>query len=119
MRAPFSGILTGPVLQAPPQPSTLGRNLGVTLGLAIVLGLAARVIELRPLELLRDIGNVGLFVKGYLNPSFNHIGVYAWQCVVTVCIALWGTLLAIVIAVPPPARAARSTWRETAPSPTC
>ena len=26
MRAPFSGVLTGPVPQAPPQPSTLGRN---------------------------------------------------------------------------------------------
>ncbi len=25
---------------------------------------------------------------------------YAWQCVVTVCIALWGTLLAFVISVP-------------------
>ena len=100
MRGPFSGVLTGPVPQAPPQPSTLGRNFGVTLALAILLGLAARVIELRPLELLRDIGNVGLFVKGYLHPSFTHIGVYAWQCVVTMCIALWGTLLAIVIAVP-------------------
>jgi hypothetical protein len=100
MRAPFSGVLTGPVPQAPPRPSTLGRNFGVTLALAILLGLAARVIELRPLELLRDIGNVGLFVKGYLHPSFTHIGVYAWQCVVTVCIALWGTLLAVVIAVP-------------------
>jgi phosphonate transport system permease protein len=91
MRAPSSGVLTGPVPQAPPQPSALGRNFGVTLALAILLGLAARVIELRPLELLRDIGNIGLFVKGYLHPSFTHIGVYAWQCVVTVCIALWGT----------------------------
>ena len=62
--------------------------------------LAARVIELRPLELLRDVGNIGVFLRGYLNPSFANVGEYAWQCVVTVCIALWGTLLAVVISVP-------------------
>ena len=32
------------------------------------------------------------FLRGYLNPSFAHVGEYAWQCVVTVCIALWGTV---------------------------
>ena len=66
----------------------------------MVFGLAARVIELRPLELLRDVGNIGVFLKGYLNPSFANVGEYAWQCVVTACIALWGTPLAVVIAVP-------------------
>jgi phosphonate transport system permease protein len=28
------------------------------------------------------------------------VGVYAWQCIVTICIALWGTVLATAIAVP-------------------
>ena len=51
-------------------------------------------------ELLRDVGNVGVFIKGYLHPSFGNIGLYGWQCVVTVCIALWGTLLAVLISVP-------------------
>jgi len=100
MRSPLAAVLSGPVPQAPARPSSLGRNLGATLVLAIVFGLAARVIELRPLELLRDIGNVGVFVKGYLHPSWAHVGEYGWQCVVTVCIALWGTLLAVVISVP-------------------
>jgi hypothetical protein len=36
--------------------------------LAIVFALAARVIELRPLELVHDIGNIGVFLKGYLHP---------------------------------------------------
>jgi len=96
----LSGILSGPAPQAPPRPSRIGRNLLSTLGLAIAFGLAARVIELRPLELLRDIGNIGIFLKGYLHPSFAHLGEYAWQCVVTVCIALWGSLLAVAISVP-------------------
>jgi len=72
----------------------------MTVVLALVLAWAARVIELRPLELVRDGGNILVFLRGYLNPSFAHVGEYAWQCVVTVSIALWGTVLAIALAVP-------------------
>jgi phosphonate transport system permease protein len=93
-------LQVGRTPQPPARRSDVGRNLGLTLLLAVALGAAARVIELRPLELLRDVGNVGVFLRGYLNPSFAHVGEYAWQCVVTACIALWGTALAIVIAVP-------------------
>ena len=96
----LASVLSGPAPLAPPRPSTRGRTLVGALALAVVLGLAARVIELRPLELARDIGNVAVFVKGYLHPSFAHVGEYGWQCVVTVCIALWGTLLAVAISVP-------------------
>ena len=39
-------------------------------------------------------------LKGYLTPSFAHVRLYAWQCIITVCIALWGTVLALAIAVP-------------------
>src|SRR5499427_9724251 len=90
----------GPVPQAPPYPSQAGRNLLSAVALALVFGYAAQVVELRPLELLRDIGNIGVFLKGYLHPSFVHLREYAWQCLVTVCIALWGTVLALAIAIP-------------------
>jgi phosphonate transport system permease protein len=96
----FAGIHAGPTPVAPAKPSATRRNLVTVLTLAVVFALAARVIELRPLELARDIGNVGVFLRGYLVPSFAHVGEYAWQCVVTVCIALWGTALALVISVP-------------------
>jgi phosphonate transport system permease protein len=89
-----------PLPPAPPYPSHLGRNLLHTLALVVALALAARVIELRPLELVRDLGNIGVFLKGYLHPSLRYIDEYTWQCLVTVCIALWGTLIAIVLAVP-------------------
>ena len=97
---PLAGLHAGPVPQAPPRPTRVGRHLLSTIALAVALGYAAQVVELRPLELLSDLGNIGVFLKGYLNPSFVHVQAYAWQCVVTVCIALWGTVLAIVIAVP-------------------
>jgi phosphonate transport system permease protein len=93
-------IHQGPVPSTPPRPSVRGRRMVATVGLAVVFALAARVVEIRPLELVRDAGNIAVFLRGYLNPSFAHVGEYAWQCVVTVCIALWGTLLAIALAVP-------------------
>jgi phosphonate transport system permease protein len=96
----LAALRAGPAPQAPPRRSDVGRNLGLTLLFAVALGAAARVIELRPLDLLRDAGNVGVFLRGYLHPSFAHVGEYAWQCVVTASIALWGTVLAIGIAVP-------------------
>jgi phosphonate transport system permease protein len=71
-----------------------------TLTMAVALGWAAQVIELRPVELLRDIGNIGVFLNGFLHPSLAHVEMYAWQCMVTICIALWGTVMASVIAVP-------------------
>lgn len=90
----------GPAPQAPPRASHARRSLLTALALAVIIGAAARVIELRPLELVRDAGNIAVFLRGYLQPSAANLGEYAWQCVVTVCIALWGTLLAIVISIP-------------------
>ena len=57
MTGPLAGILAGPAPEPPARPSSAGRNLLATVALAVVFGLAARVIELRPLELLRDAGN--------------------------------------------------------------
>ncbi len=96
----LGGILDGPAPAAPPLRSEKGRTLLAAAALAVVFAWAARVIELRPLELARDAGNIGVFLQGYLRPSFANVGEYAWQCAVTVCIALWGTVLAIAIAVP-------------------
>ena len=97
---PFAAIHAASVPALPPRRSELGRSLLAAFAMAIVLGWAGRVIELRPLELVRDIGNVGVFLRGYLHPSFANIGEYAWQCVITICIALWGTVMAVTISVP-------------------
>jgi len=94
------GTVVGPVPSAPPLPSHATRRGVVLVGLVVVLAVAARVVELRPLELVRDAGDIGVFLRGYLHPSFAHLSEYAWQCVVTICIALWGTVLAALIAVP-------------------
>jgi phosphonate transport system permease protein len=93
-------IRSGPVPEPPARPRATGRSLVTLLLLALALAWAARIVEIRPLELARDAGNIATFLGGYLRPSFVHIAEYAWQCVVTLCIALWGTVLAIGLAVP-------------------
>jgi len=100
VNGPFAAIHAASVPALPPRRSEVGRSLLAALGMALLLGWAARIIELRPLELVRDIGNVGVFLKGYLHPSFANIAEYTWQCVITICIALWGTVLAAAISVP-------------------
>jgi phosphonate transport system permease protein len=100
---------SGPVPELPPRVSRIGRSVAITFALGLVLAAAGRVVELRPLELVRDAGNIGVFLKGYLHPSLANIDEYAWQCVVTVCIALWGTVLAVIIAVPLGFLGARNT----------
>jgi phosphonate transport system permease protein len=100
VNGPFAAIHAASVPALPPRRSEVGRSLLAAFAMAILLGWAARIIELRPLELVRDIGNVGVFLKGYLHPSFANIAEYTWQCVITICIALWGTVLAAAISVP-------------------
>ena len=56
MTGPVVSLDVRPVPQAPPRPTRSGRNLLSTVVLAVALGWAAHIIELRPLELLRDLG---------------------------------------------------------------
>jgi hypothetical protein len=66
----------GPAPQPPPYPSRSGRNLLSAVVLAMVFGYAAQVVELRPLELLRDIGNIGLPIRpiNFHYPEFQAVG---------------------------------------------
>lgn len=76
---------------------------GVWLGwmlAALVLAWAWHGAEIRPLDLLRDAGNMGMFASDFFPPDFKEWRLYLREMVVTLHIALWGTLLAIVAAVP-------------------
>ncbi len=96
----LADVLGGPPPVAPPRPRRLGRSLGATVAFGLILAATARLVELRPLELLRDAGNIAVFLRGYLHPSFVHLDAYLWESLVTLSIALWGTVLAVLIATP-------------------
>lgn len=56
--------------------------------------------DMRPLDLFRDSGNMARFTKEFFPPNFHDWRLYLEEMLVTFHIALWGTVLAIVCAVP-------------------
>ena len=69
---------------------------------AIVLLLAAswRGADMRPLDLWRDSGNMVEYLREFFPPNFAQWRLYIEEMVVTLQIAVWGTALAVVSAVP-------------------
>lgn len=56
--------------------------------------------EMRPLDLLRDSGNMWTFLQDFFPPDFGDWRFYVEEMAITVQIAVWGTALAIICAVP-------------------
>ncbi len=78
-------------------------GIGWYLGWAVVLAVLAwswRGAEMRPLDLIRDSANIGTYAKDFFPPDFREWRIYAKEMLVTVHIAVWGTLLALIAAVP-------------------
>jgi phosphonate transport system permease protein len=72
-------------------------------GWAVLVGLLAwawRGAEIRPLDLIKDSGNIGTYAGEFFPPDFHDWRIYAKEMVVTVHIAIWGTVLAVFAAVP-------------------
>ena len=70
---------------------------------AVILALLAmswRGADMRPMDLLRDSGNMAQFAADFFPPNFRDWRMYLDEMIVTVQIAVWGTFLAIVLAVP-------------------
>lgn len=77
----------------------LGWYLGWA-GLLLVLAVSWNGADMRPLELLRDSGNMAQYAGEFFPPNFADWKMYVQEMVVTLQIAVWGTALAVVSAVP-------------------
>lgn len=64
------------------------------------LGWAWKGAEIRPLDLVRDSGNIATYLSDFFPPNFRDWRIYLSEMVVTLHIAVWGTLLALLAAVP-------------------
>lgn len=82
----------------PPKASVTRLLLWAVL-LAVLAG-SWRGADMRPLDLVRDSGNMVEYLKGFLPPDFSDWRNYVDEMVVTVQIALWGTALAVLSAIP-------------------
>ena len=65
-----------------------------------VLGLSWHAADMRPLDLLTDSGNMGQFAKDFFPPDFSEWRTYLHEMGVTLAVAVWGTALSIVCAIP-------------------
>ena len=84
-------------------PGAARRTLSQAIGwavLVLVLGWAWKGADMRPVDLFRDSGNMAKFLAEFFPPNFREWRSYLREMVITMHIALWGTVLAIVCAVP-------------------
>ena len=65
-----------------------------------LLAWAWRGAEIRPLDLVKDGANIGTYAREFFPPDFRDWRIYAQEMVVTLHIAVWGTVLALIAAVP-------------------
>jgi len=67
---------------------------------AVVLAWAWQGSEMRPLDLVKYRGNMATYLAGFLSPDFSQWREYLHQTAVTLQIAIWGTLISVIGAVP-------------------
>lgn len=68
--------------------------------LGAVLAASWRGAEMRPFDLISYAGNMRVFAEGFFPPDFTNWRMFAEEMLVTLQIAVWGTVLAVVAAVP-------------------
>lgn len=56
--------------------------------------------EMRPMTLIQDAGNMATFAKEFFPPNFHDWRIYLQEMIITIHIAIWGTVLAIICAIP-------------------
>ena len=86
---------------SPPRkrPMELLRLVGWAVALAFLVW-SWRGAEMRPMTLITESGNILTLIKDFFPPDFTDWRLYATEMVVTLQVAIWGTLLAVVCAVP-------------------
>jgi phosphonate transport system permease protein len=86
--------------QFPPPPK---QDIGKLLVWAILFAILAatwRGADMRPMELFSDGANMGTYAASFFPPDFSEWRVYLQELLVTLQIAIWGTVLAVICAVP-------------------
>ena len=94
------GVTATPAAFAVQAPRT---SLLVWLAWGILLALLAGSwsgADMRPLDLVRDSGNMATYAADFFPPKFTDWRLYLTEMIITLQIALWGTALAVVFAIP-------------------
>lgn len=65
-----------------------------------LLGWGWDAAEINPLVLITESGNMAEFAADFFPPDFSDIGFYLEEMVTTLHIALWGTVLSVILSIP-------------------
>jgi phosphonate transport system permease protein len=89
-----------PALPAPRAPwAILARTALLAIGAAVLVW-AWNSAEMNPVQLVRDAGNMADLGRDFLRPDFTDLDFYLKGMAETFAIAIWGTLLAMILGVP-------------------
>ena len=92
---------SAPAVTLPPR--DLKQSWGNIAIWGIVLGLLVwswEGADMRPGDLIENSSNMARYLQGFMQPDFYDWPIYLEEMLVTVQIAVWGTALAVVLAVP-------------------
>ena len=78
----------------------LAWHLGFILLFAVIMAWAWRKSEINPWALMSNAQNSAIYLKDFIRPDFSHWRQYVDSMMVTLAMALWGSLLAVIAAVP-------------------
>jgi phosphonate transport system permease protein len=81
----------------------LKKSLAYYIGWAVAFGVLAWSwggAEMNPTALFTEAGNMSAFLQGFFPPNFTDWPDYLNDMVVTVQVAVWGTVLAVVLSIP-------------------
>src|SRR5690606_11678306 len=98
----MSVLTTRPIpAAAPAQPPrmTWAKMLGWGFCL-LFLAWAWKGAEMNPVLLWTDAGNMATFASDFVPPDFSEWRMYLKEMLVTIQIAVWGTVLAIIVGIP-------------------
>lgn len=101
--AAHSGTEPGPKKTVALPPRNLKRTWGSLLawaGILMLLVWSWEGADMRPGDLIAQSGNMTKYLAGFFPPDFHDWPIYLEEMVVTVQIAIWGTVLAVVFAIP-------------------
>ncbi|MFK8252522.1 phosphonate ABC transporter, permease protein PhnE [Ancylobacter terrae] len=94
-----AAVLAMPAPPVTPLATRLTRLAGAALAV-VLLVFCWHEAEMNPAQLWRDAGNMATLGADFLRPDFTEWEVYALNMIETLAIAVWGTLLAVIVGIP-------------------
>ncbi|WP_148864895.1 phosphonate ABC transporter, permease protein PhnE [Marinobacter fonticola] len=79
--------------------TSLWQWLGWALFVAVLI-VSWEGADMRPMTLINDAGNMAVFAGDFFPPNFDNLDLYLEEMLITIQIAVWGTVLSIVMAIP-------------------